>query len=50
MGFGKKRVEERDYWPVWPWMTRKKWLTIGVILIAIPVFITPFGFPAEPEV
>jgi hypothetical protein len=45
MGFGEKRVEERDRWPVWPWLTRKKWLFIGVILIAIPVFVTPFGFP-----
>jgi hypothetical protein len=45
MGFGKKRLEERDRWPVWPWLTRKKWIFIGVILIAIPVYIAPFGFP-----
>jgi hypothetical protein len=49
MGFGKKRIEERDVWPVWPWLTRKKWLFIGVILIAIPVFVTPFGFPVPVE-
>jgi hypothetical protein len=49
MGFGKKQIEERDRWPVWPWLTRKKWLFIGVILIAIPVFITPFGFPVPVE-
>jgi hypothetical protein len=49
MGFGKKRIEERDVWPVWPWLTRKKWLLIGCILIAIPVFITPFGFPVPVE-
>lgn len=49
MGFGKKGYEERDVWPVWPWLTRKKWLLIGCILIAIPVFITPFGFPVPLE-